>query len=79
MLLDVELVGLPMFWEPFVQGICAREMLPGFERIWIDCIKEETLLVSKEDTNGLSVMNMVIFLHSFHTRGEGEEGSKNHQ
>jgi hypothetical protein len=30
----------------------------------------------QEDTDGLSVMTMVIFLHSVHTRGEGEEGSK---
>jgi hypothetical protein len=54
-----------------VQGISAREMLLGFERIWIDCIQEETRLVSKEDTYGLSVMTMVILLHSVHTRGEG--------
>jgi hypothetical protein len=62
-----------------VQGIYAREMFPGFERIWIDCIQEETQLVSREDTNGLSVMTMVIFLHSVHTGGEGEEGNRHQQ
>jgi hypothetical protein len=46
-LLDVELVGLPRSWEPFLQGICAREMFPGFDRIWIDCIQEETQLMSR--------------------------------
>jgi hypothetical protein len=40
---DVELVnatlgGLPGSWEPFVQGICAREQLLGFDRLWTDCI-----------------------------------------
>jgi hypothetical protein len=62
-----------------VEGIFAREIFPGFERIWTDCIQEETPSVSKEDTYGLSVMKMVIFIHSFHTRGEGDEGNKNQQ
>jgi hypothetical protein len=52
-ILDYELVGLPKSWEPFVQGICARDMLPGFESIWNDCIQEETWLMFKDDMDGL--------------------------
>jgi hypothetical protein len=54
-------------------------MLPRFERIWIDCIQEETRFVPREDTNSLSVMIMVILLHSLHIGGEGEEGNRHQQ
>jgi hypothetical protein len=37
-----------------VQGICAREKLPGFDRLWIDCIQEETWLESR---NGMQKSN----------------------
>jgi hypothetical protein len=40
-LVNVALNGFPGSWEPFVQGICAREKLPPFDRLCIDCIKEE--------------------------------------
>jgi hypothetical protein len=45
---NVALRGLPRSWEPFVQGICARETLPGFDRLWTDCIQEETRLESRD-------------------------------
>jgi hypothetical protein len=41
-LVNVALRGLPKSWEPFVQGICAREKLSDFDRLWTDCIQEET-------------------------------------
>jgi hypothetical protein len=37
-LVIVELKGFLESWEPFVQGICAREKLPPFDGLWIDCI-----------------------------------------
>jgi hypothetical protein len=48
-LVNVALRGLPKSWEPFVQGICAREQLLGFDRLWNDCIQEETRLESRND------------------------------
>jgi hypothetical protein len=51
-LVNVALRGLPRSWEPFVQGICAREKLPDFDRLWTDCIQEETRLVSRDDLDG---------------------------
>jgi hypothetical protein len=53
-LVNVALRGLPRSWEPFVQGICARETLPGFDRLWSECIQEETRLESR---NGLVESN----------------------
>ena len=37
-LVNVALRGLPKSWEPFVQGICAQEKLPDFDRLWTNCI-----------------------------------------
>jgi hypothetical protein len=47
---NVAFIGLPKSWEPFVQGICAQETVSWFDRLCIDCIKEETQL---EFNNGL--------------------------
>jgi hypothetical protein len=37
-LVNMALNGFPTSWEPFVKGICARENLLKFERLWDDCI-----------------------------------------
>jgi hypothetical protein len=44
---DVELVrvalnGFTKPWTSFIQGICSREKLPDFRRLWDDYIQEET-------------------------------------
>ena len=49
---DVELMtttlnGFPSSWDAFVQGICARRKLPKFDKLWLDCIQEESRLISK--------------------------------
>jgi hypothetical protein len=35
---NMTLNGFPTSWEPFVKGICARENLHNFGRLWDDCI-----------------------------------------
>jgi hypothetical protein len=52
-LLNVALRGLPRSWEPFVQGICARDKFLDFDRLWKDCIQKENQLVSKDDMDGV--------------------------
>jgi hypothetical protein len=37
-LVNVALNGFIKPWEPFVKGICAREKLPDWQRLWDDCI-----------------------------------------
>jgi len=39
--------GITKSWEHFVEGICPRDIVPNFNRIWIDCIQEDTLLESR--------------------------------
>jgi hypothetical protein len=46
-LVNVALNGFPGSWEPFVQGICARQKLPPFDSMWIDCIEEEAWIESR--------------------------------
>jgi hypothetical protein len=46
-LVNMALNGFLASWEPFVKAICAREKLPDFERLWDDCIQEETRMESR--------------------------------
>jgi hypothetical protein len=48
-LVTVTLNGFPSSWDPFVQGICAREKLPKFDKLWTDCVQEEARLLSKNN------------------------------
>ena len=38
-LVNMALNGFPPQWEAFIQGTCARENLPTWERLWDDCIQ----------------------------------------
>lgn len=40
-LVRTALQGFPKSWEVFVEGIIAWEHLPGWERLWDDCIQNE--------------------------------------
>jgi hypothetical protein len=45
-LVNTTLNGFPSSWSAFVQGIYARNKLPKFDKIWIDCTQEESRLIS---------------------------------
>jgi len=51
-LVNVALNGFSKAWEPFIMGICAREKLPKWERLWDDCIQEETRRESRSGKQG---------------------------
>jgi hypothetical protein len=77
---DVELVnmalnGFPTPWEPFVKGIRALENLPDFERLWDDCIQEETPMESKADEED-SEENLALFGRSNKGGGKGPSKGK---
>ena len=40
-LVNIVLKGFPPSWESFIQGICAREKLPEFDRLWSNCTQKE--------------------------------------
>jgi hypothetical protein len=37
-LVPIALNGFSASWKPFVQGICACEKLPTFEKLWDDFV-----------------------------------------
>jgi hypothetical protein len=51
-LVNVALNGFSKSWEPFIMGICAREKLPKWERLWDDCIQEEARKKSRSGKQG---------------------------
>jgi hypothetical protein len=65
--------GFPASWEPFVKGICARENLPNFERLWDDCIQEETQMESKANKKG-GDENLALFGQT--NKGRGKRPNK---
>jgi hypothetical protein len=73
-LVNVALNGLPKSWEPFVKGVCARENIPDWQRLWDDCIQEETREESKGNKQGGSEENLALVSKT--RKGKGKSSSK---
>ena len=39
--------GLPRSWDSFIQGICARNKLVKFSRLWEECSEEEARIAAR--------------------------------
>lgn len=48
-LVSISLYGLLTSWEPYIQGVCARVELPGFDHLWTDFVQEEGILLTRSD------------------------------
>lgn len=48
----IALNGLPYSWDPFIQSISGRDEFPSFDRLWSDCIQEESRLATREMHKG---------------------------
>ena len=44
--------GLPVSWDSFIQGMCARRKLITYSRLWEECTKEESWLITRESNMG---------------------------
>jgi hypothetical protein len=73
-LVNVALNGLPKCWEPFVKGVCAWENIRDWQRLWDDCIQEETREESKGSKQGGSKENLSLVSKT--RRGKGKGSSK---
>ena len=40
------LSGLLNTWESFVQSVTGRDNLPKYDRLWADCVEEESRLMA---------------------------------
>jgi hypothetical protein len=67
--------GFLASWEPFVKGICTWENLLDFERLWDDCIQEETWMESKLDKRD-GEENLALFGQSNKGKGKGPNKGK---
>jgi hypothetical protein len=74
-LVNMVLNGFLASWEPFVKGICAQENLSDFERLWDDCIQEETRVESKARKED-GEENLALFGRSNKGRGKGPSKGK---
>jgi hypothetical protein len=83
-LVNVALNGFTKSWEPFIMGICAREQLRKWERLWDDCIQEETRKESRSDKQGGGDENLAlgsktkkgkgkVFVKKGDSQGEGQQ------
>jgi hypothetical protein len=62
-LVNTALNGFSKPWEPFGMGICPTEKLSTFERLWDDCIQEETQeskVCRQEGDENLALVSHVI-------------------
>ena len=44
--------GLPISWNSFIQGICARRRFISFNILWEECTQEEARLITREENMG---------------------------
>ena len=44
--------GKPRSWDSFIQGICDRNKLITFNRLWEECTQEESRLITREVNMG---------------------------
>jgi hypothetical protein len=70
-LVNVALNGFTKSWEPFVKGIRAREKLPDWQRLWDDCIQQETREESKASKQGGSDENLTLVSQTRKGKGKG--------
>jgi hypothetical protein len=74
---NVALNGLPKLLEPFVKGVCARENIPYWKRLWDDCIQEETREDSKSRNHEGSEENLDLVSKTRKVKGKGSRKKGN--
>jgi hypothetical protein len=70
-LVNVALNGFTKSWEPFVKGVCAWEKLPDWQRLWDDCIQEETWEESKASRQEDGEENLALVSQAKKGKGKG--------
>jgi hypothetical protein len=76
-LVNVALNGFTKSWEPFFKGICAREKLPYWQRLWDDYIQEETREGSKAGKQENGEENLALVGQAKGSKGRGsKQGGK---
>ena len=53
--------GLPRSWDSFIQGICARNNLVKFSRLWEECSQEEAQIAAQEENMGNEDQALTVY------------------
>ena len=73
--------GLPArTWDSFIQGICARNKLVKFSRLWEECSQEEARIAAWEEKIGsedqaLAVQSKKPIMDNHHLHSKGKHSS----
>lgn len=46
-LVQIAIFGLPQSWETFLSSVNGRDVQPSFERLWHDCLQEESRILGR--------------------------------
>jgi hypothetical protein len=52
--------GLPSSWETFLSSVSGREIQPTFERLWHDCLQEESRTTTRGDQRRAFNINLKV-------------------
>ena len=52
--------GLPRSWDSFIQGICARNKLVKFRKLWEECSQEEAWISTREEKMGIEYQSLTV-------------------
>jgi hypothetical protein len=75
--INVALNGFSKSLEPFFKGVCTREKLPYWQRIWDDFIHEDTWEESKGNKQGSSDVNLALVSNTRKGKGKGSNKKGN--
>jgi hypothetical protein len=48
-LLEASFYGIPFSWDTFLSSVSGREIHPTFERLWHDCLQEESRTTTRRE------------------------------
>ena len=71
--------GLPRSWDSFIQGICARNKLVKFSRLWEECSQEEAWIEAREEKMGSEDQALTVHSKSTKRRSRRPRGKHYHK
>ena len=71
--------GLPRSWDSFIQGICARNKLVKFNKLWEEFSQEEAQIVAREEKMGSEDQSLMVHSKTTKKRSHHSRGKHSHK
>ena len=71
--------GIPISWDSFIQGICARRKLISFSKLREECAQEEAILVTREENMGATDNQPLTFHTSTNFKNKEKKENFHHK